>query len=75
MLKLMGKKYFHFYSQKVCLSKPVVLAINPLHSGNQQTGTLTNSEDPDEMPNSAEFPSRSALFTKIKTQFNDKIAS
>ena len=30
-------------------------AFNPFHSGNLQTGTLANSEDPDEMPHKAAF--------------------
>ena len=30
-------------------------ALNPLYTGNSSTGTLANSEDPDEMPHDVAF--------------------
>ena len=44
------------------------ILFNPFHSRFQSTGTLANSEDPDEMPHKAAF-SGSPLFSKLKTIF------
>ena len=42
--------------------------VSPLKTRNPLTGTLANSEDPDEMPHNS---SRSALFAKTKLIFRD----
>ena len=42
-----------------------IIYINPLYTANPLKGTLTNSEDPDEMQHDAAY-FRSALFAKIK---------
>ena len=46
-------------TQKNHLNKTVLLStqimFNPFHSGYLPTGTLTNSEDPDEMPHNVAF--------------------
>ena len=48
------------------------MSINLFHSGNLQTGTLANSEDPDEMQHNAAFhQGLHCLLLKIKTIFSD----
>ena len=63
----------------VCQNTRLVVSsihrVNPFHFGYQQTGTLANNEDPDEMPHNAAFYQGLHIFAKIKTNLHDRNAS
>ena len=62
----MGPNCLQMWKQMILTGKELKPVLNPLSTGNPLTGTLANSEDPDEMLQKCSISSGSSLFAYDK---------
>ena len=56
-----------------CIKLNKTLPLNPLYNGNPLSGTLVNSEDPDEMQHNAAFHQGLHCLLRLKQYFGTEI--